>query len=56
MSSAVKNMNGDEAPSPKSFILAFFQKYRGVVKEGVMKFFQEIHLKDTFKSPNTSFM
>ena len=56
MSSAVKNMNGDEAPGPNSFILTFFQKYRGVVKEGVVKIFQEIHLKDTFKSPNTSFM
>ena len=56
MSSAVKNMNGDEAPSPNSFILAFFQKYRGVVKEGATKFFQELHLKDTFKSPNASFI
>ena len=55
--SAINSMNGDKAPGPDGFIIAFFQKCWGVIKEDVMRFLHEFHMEGSFeKSLNASFI
>ena len=50
-------MEGDKAPSPNSFTMAFFQKCWSVVEKDVMAFFDHFHKSSEFKwSLNASFL
>jgi hypothetical protein len=39
----VREMNGDKAPGPDGFFMAFFQKCREVLKQYIMAVFSEFH-------------
>ena len=53
----VKSMNGDKAPSPDGFSLAFFQVCWGIVKDDIMKVFHSFHCYRSFeKSLNATFL
>jgi hypothetical protein len=39
----VREMNGDKAPGPYGFSMAFFQKCWGVIKKDIMAVFSEFH-------------
>ena len=39
----VKDLQGDKAPSPDGFTMAFFQKCWSVLEEDIMGFFEEVH-------------
>jgi hypothetical protein len=45
----VKALNGDKAPSPDGFSLAFFQTYWEVLKEDFMNVFHEFHARGEFE-------
>ena len=50
-------MEGDKAPSPDGFTMAFFQKYWSVVEVDVMVFFDHFHRSSEFeRSLNASFL
>ena len=53
----LQEMEGDKAPSPNGFIMAFFQKCWSVVEEDVMAFFDHFHRSLEFeRSLNASFL
>uniref|UniRef100_A0A2N9J2H5 Reverse transcriptase domain-containing protein n=1 Tax=Fagus sylvatica TaxID=28930 RepID=A0A2N9J2H5_FAGSY len=53
----VKDLQGDKAPSPDGFTMAFFQKCWSVIEDDVMGFFDEVHTHCKFeRSLNTSFI
>jgi len=53
----VSAMNGDKAPGPDGFSMAFFQAWRDVVRVDIMKVFDEFHARGLFeKSLNASFI
>ena len=55
--SALMVMNGDKAPSPDSFTMAFWQNCWDFVKEEVLEMFKEFHEQSSFiKSLNTTFL
>jgi hypothetical protein len=50
-------MNGDKAPGPDGFSMAFFQKYWGVLKKHIMAVFSEFHNSSQFeRSLNATFV
>ncbi len=54
---AVQSMNGDKAPGPNGFSLAFFQFYWSVVKGDIMQIFHHFYTYGTFtKSINATFI
>ena len=54
---AVKHMNGDKAPGPDGFSLAFFQACWGILKTDLMQVFHQFHEHGTFeKSINATFI
>ena len=53
----LQEMEGDKAPSPNGFIMAFFQKCWSVVEKDVMDFFDHFHRSLEFeRSLNASFL
>jgi hypothetical protein len=53
----VKDLQGDKAPGPDRFTMAFFQKCWLVIEEDVMGFFAEVHTHCKFEhSLNASFI
>jgi hypothetical protein len=53
----VKAMNGDKAPGPDGFSMAFFQACCVVLKEDIMKVFPDFHARGKFeRSLNASFI
>ena len=53
---ALNELNGEKAPSPNGFSLAFWQASWLFVKEDIKGFFKELYEKGTFKmSINTTF-
>jgi hypothetical protein len=53
----VKDLQGDKAPGPDGFTIAFFQKCWSVLEEDIMGFFEEIHTYCKFeRSLNASFI
>jgi hypothetical protein len=42
---ALNFMNGDKAPSPDGFTIAFFQKFWSVVRGDIMNFFHYFHAR-----------
>jgi hypothetical protein len=53
----VSAMNGDKAPGPDGFSMAFFQACWDVVRVDIMKVFDEFHARDLFeKSLNALFI
>ena len=51
------DMNGDNAPGPNGFTVAFWQNCWEFVKEKVMEIFKEFHEQSSFlKSLNTTFL
>jgi hypothetical protein len=53
----VSAMNGDKAPGPDGFSMAFFQACWDVVRVDIMKVFDEVHARGLFeKSLNASFI
>jgi hypothetical protein len=53
----VKDLQGDKAPGPDRFTMAFFQKCWVVIEEDVMGFFHEVHTYCKFeRSLNASFI
>ena len=55
--SALMGMNGDKAPGPDGFTVAFWQSCWGFVKEEILAMFKEFHEHNTFlKSLNTTFL
>ena len=53
----VKDLQGDKAPGPDGFIMAFFQKCWLVIEDDVMGFFDEVHTHCKFeRSLNASFI
>ena len=54
---ALKEAEGDEAPGPDGFTMAFFQKCWSVVERDVMAFFADFHRHGIFeKSLNAMFL
>ena len=54
---ALSDLNGDKAPGPDGFTMAFWQFSWGFLKEEVMGFFKDFHDQGKFiKSINASFM
>ena len=50
-------MEGDKAPGPDGFTMAFFQKCWSVVKKDIMDVFDYFHLHSVFeRSMNASFL
>ena len=50
-------MNGDKAPGPNSFTMAFWKNCWDFVKEEVLEMFKEFHEQSSFiKSLNTTFL
>ena len=50
-------MNGDKAPGPDGFTVAFWQSCWGFVKEEILAMFKEFHEQNTFlKSLNNTFL
>ena len=55
--SALMDMNGDKAPSPDGFTVAFWQYCWEFVKEEVLEMFKEFHEQNAFlKSLNNTFL
>ena len=55
--SALMDMNGDKAPGPDGFTMAFWQFCWEFVKEEVLEMFKEFHEQNVFlKSLNTMFL
>ena len=55
--SALMEMNGDKAPGPDGFTVAFWQKCWEFVKEEVLDIFKEFHEQSSFlKSLNNMFL
>ena len=55
--SALMEMNGDKAPGPDGFTVAFWQDCWDLVKEEVMEMFKDFHKQSSFlKSFNTTFL
>ena len=55
--SALMDMNGDKAPGPDGFTVAFWQCYWEFVKEEVLEMFKEFHEQNAFlKSLNNTFL
>ena len=55
--SALMEMNGDKAPGPDGFTVAFWQSCWGFVKEEILAMFKEFHEQNTFlKSLNNTFL
>ena len=55
--SALMEMNGDKAPGPDGFIVAFWQACWDFVKEEVVELFKEFYDQKSFaKSLNTTFL
>lgn len=55
--SALRSMEGDKAPSPDGFSMAFLQQCWEVIKEDIMQAFQFFHASMSFeKSFNASFL
>jgi len=53
----VREMNGDKAPGPDGFSMAFFQQCWGVFKKDIMAVFSEFHNSRQFeRSLNTTFI
>ena len=53
----VKDLQGDKAPGPDGFTMAFFQKCWSVIEEDMMGFFEEVHTYCKFeRSLNASFI
>ncbi len=53
----LKDLQGDKAPSPDGFTMAFFQKCWSVVEGDILDFFEEVFTHCKFeKSLNTSFI
>ena len=53
----LKDVQGDKAPGPNGFTMAFFQKCWNVLEKDVMHFFCEVHMYCKFeKSLNTTFV
>ena len=53
----LQEMDGDKAPGPDGFIMAFFHKCWSVVENDVMAFFDHFHRSSRFEwSLNTSFL
>jgi hypothetical protein len=53
----VREMNGDKAPGPDGFSMAFFQKCWGVLKKDIMAVFSEFHNSCQFeRSLNATFV
>jgi hypothetical protein len=53
----VRDLNGDKAPGPNGFTIAFFQKCWGVLKQDIMAVFSEFHNRRQFeKSFNATFV
>jgi hypothetical protein len=44
----VRNFNGDKAPGPDGFFMAFFQKYWEALKD-IMAVFKEFHSRGKFE-------
>ena len=54
---ALQEVEGDKAPDPDGFALAFFQKCWCVIEEDVMAFFADFHSQFIFeKSQNATFL
>ena len=54
---ALSNLNGDKAPGPNGFILAFWQFSRHIVKDDIMRMFKEFfETKKFVKNLNTTFL
>lgn len=45
----VKGMTSDKAPGLDRFTMAFFQTYWDVIKDDVMRVFQDFHARDKFE-------
>ena len=55
--SALMDMNGDKAPGPDGFMVAFWQCCWEFVKEEVLEMFKEFHEQNVFlKSLNNTFL
>ncbi len=53
----LKDLQGDKAPGPDGFTIAFFQKCWQVVERDILDFFEEVYTHCKFKkSLNTSFI
>ena len=53
----VKDLQGDKAPGPDGFTMAFFYKCCSVIEEDIMGFFEEVHTYCKFeRSLNASFI
>jgi len=53
----VRDMNGDKAPGPDGFSMAFFQKCWGILKKYIMAVFSEFHDSSQFeRSLNATFV
>ena len=54
---ALMGMNGDKAPGPDGFTIAFWQKCWEIVKEDVLDMFKEFHEQNSFiRSLNHTFL
>ena len=45
---ALMDMNGDKAPGPDGFTMAFWQSCRDFVKEEILDMFKEFHEQSSF--------
>ena len=55
--SALMEMNGDKAPGPDGFTMAFWQSYWDFVKVEILEMFKEFHEQSSFlKSLNNTFL
>jgi hypothetical protein len=53
----VRDLNGDKAPGPDCFTMAFFQKCWEILKKNLMAVFVEFHNRGQFeKSLNATFV
>jgi hypothetical protein len=53
----IRDLNGDKAPSPDDFTMAFFQKCWDILKTDIMDVFAEFHTRGKFeKSFNATFV
>ena len=54
---ALMDMNGDKAPGPDGFTLAFWQSCWDFVKEEILDMFKEFHEQNSFlRSLNNTFL
>ena len=54
---ALMGMNGDKAPGPDGFTVAFWQRCWEIVKEDVLDMFKEFHEQNSFiRSLNHTFL